>query len=69
MKVRELIEYLQTQDQDLEVIYSYRSEYTVLDKEDIELKLLQPKRADGHVADDWGSPELATVTYLVFPGN
>jgi hypothetical protein len=71
MTVKELIEILKTHDQELTVIYSMRSEYRVLEKEDIRVSTLQPERPDGHVPDLWGNedPDMVTRDYLEFPGN
>jgi len=69
MKVKELIEFLETQPQDLPVIYELHSEYTLLEKDFIEVGKQQPARADGRVHASWGDKGLATVEYLIFPGN
>ncbi len=72
MTVKELVEFLKNQPQELRVCYKCCSEYSLLEEKDIELKDLQPPRdGDGWVADLWGreKDELETEKYLVLPGN
>jgi hypothetical protein len=67
MKVAELIAFLQTQPQDLEVIYQCYSEYALVETRDIKVtKACQP-RLDGWVHNK--RPDKPTQTYLAFPGN
>lgn len=67
MKVSELIEYLQTCPQDLEVVYRCYSEQCLLDVNDIGQEELCVAREDGWVQNI--RLDKATQTYLVFPGN
>ena len=68
MTVRQLIAYLQTQDQDLPVAYSCYSESRLLEDGEIEVKNLSYPRKDGHVAEcrpeEWWDRK-----YLLLPGN
>jgi hypothetical protein len=67
MTVSELIEFLKTQPQDLQVAYEAYSEHVLLDCEDIEIKECCEPRADGwihHKRDDKPSQ-----MYLILPGN
>ncbi len=67
MKVSELISFLQTQPQDLTVVYSVYSEQCVLCPKDITIKQLCVARPDGWVHD--ARPDKEQKPYLVFPGN
>ena len=67
MKVSELIQFLQTQPQHLEVIYRCYSEYALLKTGDIEVGEACPVRDDDWVAHQ--RPDKPTQTYLIFPGN
>lgn len=67
MKVAELIAFLQTQPQDLQVVVRAYSEYLLVEKEDIKIKPLCPSRSDGWVHD--ARPDKPTQDYLAFPGN
>jgi hypothetical protein len=74
--VAELIAFLQTKPQHLPVCFAKYSEYQLLELEKndednnyIQIKTLQPPRADGWVHNDWNDHELRTQQYLVFPGN
>ena len=67
MTVSELIEFLKTQPQDLQVAYTRYSEQCLLDCEDIEITECCEPRLDGwihHQRDDKPSQ-----MYLMFPGN
>jgi hypothetical protein len=70
VNVKELIAYLQTQPQDLEVVYRAGSEYCLLEKTGISgiqiLEACEP-RQDGWVHEK--RPDKPTRTYLAFPGN
>lgn len=67
MKVSELIEYLQTQPQDLEVVYKCFSEQVLLDADELEVIEVCPPRQDGWIQDKRG--DMPTQQYLCFPGN
>lgn len=67
MTVKELIEFLQTQPQDLPVVYRSHSEYDLLDVKYIHIKNLCIERPDGWVANQ--RPDKKTKKYLAFPGN
>ena len=67
MKVSDLIEYLQTQPQHLDVIYACCSEYVMLRAEEIKVEEHCEARPDGWVhTKRCDKPER---TYLVLPGN
>lgn len=67
MVVKELIEFLQKQPQDLVVIYKLHSEMCVLEEKDIEIGEACIERPDGWVQSKRKDKE--TKTYLIFPGN
>ena len=67
MTVRELIEFLKKQPQDMQVAYSCYSEQCLLEKDEIMQKVCSECRADGWVHN--ARPDRPLVTYLVFPGN
>jgi hypothetical protein len=67
MTVSELIEFLKTQPQDLDVAYKCCSEQVLLTASDIEIKELCTTRNDGWIQDK--RPGYPTQKYLVFPGN
>lgn len=67
MTVKELIEFLETQPQHLDVAYHICSEQQLLDKSDIRVVELCEPRNDGWVADK--RPDQPTRTYLLFPGD
>ena len=67
MTVSELIDFLKTQPQDLQVCYGLFSEQCLLRTEQIELLTACDARPDGWVED--ARPDKPTRTYLCFPGN
>jgi len=67
MKVKELIEFLQTQPQDLDVGYKCFSEQVILDKDDITIEEACFPRPDGWIQDK--RPDMPYQKYLMFPGN
>jgi hypothetical protein len=67
MTVAELIAYLQTQPQDLQVAYRLYSEQCLLGVKDIELKEACTPRPDGWIQDK--RKDMPTQLYLMFPGN
>jgi hypothetical protein len=67
MKVKELIAFLQLQDQDQEVAYTCMSEQCTLEENEIEIVDLCEEREDGWIQDR--RPDMKTKKYLLFPGN
>lgn len=67
MTVKELIEFLQTQPQDLQVIYNLYSEYCLLETRDIVIEECCEPRPDGWVPAK--RPDKPTQRYVTFPGN
>jgi hypothetical protein len=67
MTVSELIEFLKTQPQDLQVAYCIFSEMALMRLKDIEVVDLCEPRNDGWVARK--RPDKPTQKYLLFPGN
>ena len=67
MTVSDFIQYLQKQQQDLEVVYRAYSEQSILYEHDIEVKELCKPRPDGWVQDFRSDKE--SQKYLVLPGN
>lgn len=65
MTVAELIAFLQTQPQDLQVAHAMYSEFCTLDAAGIAVMTLSEEREDGWVA--WNRPDKPTQEYLVFP--
>ena len=66
VNVKELIEFLQRQPQDLPVAYVCCSERCMLDEGSIEIEQLCEARPDGWVANE--RPDKPSIPYLVFPG-
>ena len=67
MTVRELIAYLSTQPQDLQVVYQLYSEQCLLRTSDISVQKFCVARDDGWVHQ--ARPDKPTQEYLVLPGN
>jgi hypothetical protein len=67
MKVHELIDLLQTQPQQLEVVYKFCSDYRILEAEEITVEDFCVERADGYV--QYTRPDKPNKKYLVLPGN
>ena len=67
MTVKELIEFLQTQQQDLLITYRIHSEQCLLEVEQITIEENCWPRHDGWVHDK--RPDKPTRKYLAFPGN
>lgn len=67
MKVSELIAFLQTQPQDLQVVYACYSEYCLLDSGEIKVEPLCLPRPDGWV--HCYRKDMPSQDYLCFPGN
>ena len=67
MTVKELIEFLKTQPQDIQVACRMYSEYSLLEIDEIGVLNLCLPRPDGWIHD--ARPDKPTQSYLVFPGN
>lgn len=67
MTVKELIEFLQTQPQDIQVAYMRCSEQCLMRVNEIGISDLCYPRPDGWIQDK--RPDMPTQQYLVFPGN
>ena len=67
MTVAELIEYLQTQPQDLQVAYDIHSEHCLLEPGDIRVMKACVARPDGWVQRERN--DMPAQTYLMLPGN
>lgn len=67
MTVKELIEILKTQPQDIQVCYMFRSDYSLLQSEELEIKKLCFPRTDNYIENN--RPDKPTQDYLVLPGN
>jgi hypothetical protein len=67
MIVKELIEFLKTQPQDLQVCYSLHSEQCLMEMRQIEIIEACEPRPDGWIQDK--RPDMPTQKYLSFPGN
>lgn len=67
MLVSELITFLQSQPQDLPVVFSKFSEQVLMTTDHIEILEACPARPDGWVQNK--RPDIPTVRYLSFPGN
>ena len=67
VKVKNLIEFLEKQDQELPVAYEIYSEQCLLKDGDIKIKSLCAPRADGWVANQ--RDDKPSIKYLVFPGD
>ncbi len=70
MRVKEFIQFLETQPQDIQVAYQFCSEQCLLDKNDIKIVDLKSPREDGWIHDTWrGEENVKQQTYLLLPGN
>lgn len=67
MTVAELIQFLQTQPQDLPVAYRMCSEQCLLNAEDIRISEECLPRVDGWIQNQ--RRDMPTQKYLMFPGN
>ena len=67
MTVSELIDFLKTQPQDLQVAYDLHSEHCLLEPQDIRVMDACEPRPDGWVARE--RPDKPKQTYLMLPGN
>lgn len=65
MNVKELIEYLQTQPQDIQVAIEKFSDQLLLESKDICLFNACAPRPDGWIQSE--RPDMPTQTYLLFP--
>ena len=66
MTVAELIAFLQTQPQDIQVAYCLHSEQCLMQLEDIGVLDACAPRPDGWIQDK--RPDMPTQRYLLFPG-
>ncbi|MEY2854604.1 MAG: hypothetical protein RL030_1736 [Pseudomonadota bacterium] len=67
MTVAELIAFLQTQPQDLQIAYCLHSEQCLMGADQIKTLEACAPRPDGWIQDK--RPDMPTQTYLLFPGN
>ncbi len=67
MTVSELIEFLQTQPQDIQVGIKMFSEQMLLEKESITIEYNCEPRPDGWI--QCKRPDKPQIPYLMFPGN
>ena len=67
MTVKELIEFLQKQPQELPVAYQIHSEQCILEEQDIQIGECCFPRPDGWVQHK--RPDMDSKLYLLFPGN
>ena len=67
MTVKDLIEFLQKQPQELQVAYKRFSEQCLLEVKDIVIEELCEARPDGWIQDS--RPDMPKQNYLIFPGN
>lgn len=67
MTVAELIEFLKTQPQDMQVAYYLFSEQCLLTKESISIEEHCEPRPDGWIQNR--RPDMKSRAYLMFPGN
>lgn len=67
MRVKELIELLNTVDPELPVAYRCFSEQDTLEAKDVEIRFLCRARPDGWIQNR--RPDMEAIPYLVFPGN
>ena len=67
MNVAELISFLQTQPQELQVAYRRCSEQVLLEAKEIQIAELCEPRPDGWIQDK--RPDKPTQRYLLMPGN
>lgn len=67
MTVAELIEYLKTQPQDLQVAHKQYSEQLLVEVEDIQIEEHCEPRPDGWIQDK--RDDMPSQQYLMFPGN
>lgn len=70
MTVKEFIEFLKTQPQDILVAYERCSEQCLLTKDEISIKKLKYPREDGWIHNTWRGEENEPLQeYLLLPGN
>lgn len=67
MTVGDLIEFLKTQPQDLQVAYQRYSEQVLMESDEICVMECCVARADGWIQSK--RPDQASQKYLMFPGN
>ncbi len=69
MTVKELIEFLKTKPEELDVAYQCCSEHKILDQDEMEIKELKCPRPDGWIHDTWREEDVPKKKYLLMPGN
>ena len=67
MNVEQLVAFLKTQPQDLQVIFECYSEFRLLEEGEILVREASIARQDGWVHSK--RPDKPSQVYLVFPGN
>lgn len=67
MTVSDLIEFLKSQPQELQVAYSCYSDNVLLNTDEINIVTLCEPRPDGWIQNY--RPDIPTQQYLLFPGN
>lgn len=67
MRVKDLIAYLQTQPEDMQVAFKLYSEQCLLELEHLKVEELCEPRSDGWIQDK--RSDKPSQIYLVFPGN
>lgn len=67
MIVKELIEFLQKQPQDMLVAHKFCSDWELIRLEDIDMVEAGEPRSDGYIHAK--RPDRLIVKYLLFPGN
>lgn len=67
MTVKELIDFLKTQPQDILVGYKLHSEQCLMTSRDIDIIKMCAPRPDGWIQNY--RPDMPSQNYLIFPGN
>jgi hypothetical protein len=67
MKVKDLIKFLETQDQELDVAYELHSEQILMQEKEIVVFEGCIERPDGWIQNK--RPDMSSKKYLMFPGN
>ena len=70
MTVKEFIQFLETQPQDIQVAHQMCSEHCLLDEKAISIEELKFPRDDGWIHHSWrDEKDVPKQKYLVLPGN
>ena len=72
MTVKEFIQFLESQPQDIQVAHQMCSEFCLLDKAAVSIMKLKLPMDDGWIHYTWSSEkdeDVAKQKYLVLPGN